>query len=258
MLLFIFLLHLIADYVFQSETMAKKKEDEGIGLIFHLFVYALVMLIIPLLFKNSFVLTVLLILAHTIIDIVFYFIKRKTTNEDGLLTPFVTYLLDQILHIVSILLIVYCYQGLLHELQYTKVAGNILSVLHYYGMNGTKFVQISFLFVVLHKPTNIFITKFLGTFSLDKEDASSKENENKNDKDNDIKAGRYIGTLERLIVVILIYIKQYTAIAWVLTAKSITRHESIREHKISGEYFLLGTLMSLLVVIVISFIVFHA
>lgn len=69
-----------------------------------------------------------------------------------------------------------------------------------------------------------------------------------------MRAGRYIGTLERMIVLFFIALEEYTAIAWVLTAKSITRHEDINKDKISGEYYLLGTLMSLLLVVLTAFV----
>jgi hypothetical protein len=63
-------------------------------------------------------------------------------------------------------------------------------------------------------------------------------------------AGRYIGALERTIVFILVVLQQYTALAFVLTAKSIARFNKIAEDPVFAEKYLLGTLASILLAIV--------
>lgn len=67
-------------------------------------------------------------------------------------------------------------------------------------------------------------------------------------------AGRFIGTLERIIMLIFLSIGQYSAIGLVLTAKSIARYDRISKEKNFAEYYLLGTLISTVVAIVVSFI----
>lgn len=66
-------------------------------------------------------------------------------------------------------------------------------------------------------------------------------------------AGRFIGTLERIIILIFLSIGQYSAIGLVLTAKSIARYERISKEKKFAEYYLLGTLLSTLYAIIVSF-----
>lgn len=66
--------------------------------------------------------------------------------------------------------------------------------------------------------------------------------------------GRFIGTLERIIMLIFLSIGQYSAIGLVLTAKSIARYDRISKEKNFAEYYLLGTLISTVVAIVVSFI----
>ena len=60
----------------------------------------------------------------------------------------------------------------------------------------------------------------------------------------DRNAGRMIGTLERIIMVIFIAIGQYAAVGLVLTAKSIARYDRIAKDQVFAEYYLLGTLLS--------------
>ncbi|MPN60962.1 hypothetical protein SDC9_208695 [bioreactor metagenome] len=63
-------------------------------------------------------------------------------------------------------------------------------------------------------------------------------------------AGAFIGSLERLIIVLLLSVNQYSAIGLVLTAKSVARYDKISKDQIFSEYYLLGTLLSTLYVIV--------
>ena len=58
--------------------------------------------------------------------------------------------------------------------------------------------------------------------------------------------------MERGIIFFLLMYGQYSAMAFVLTAKSIARFKEIEENKINAEYYLIGTLFSITCVIVIS------
>ncbi len=69
-------------------------------------------------------------------------------------------------------------------------------------------------------------------------------------------AGRLIGILERLILLLLLTQNQYGAIGFVLTAKSIARYNKIAESPEFAESYLLGTLLSSLLAIICFFLVF--
>jgi hypothetical protein len=62
-------------------------------------------------------------------------------------------------------------------------------------------------------------------------------------------SGRLIGVLERTITLILILAGQWAAIMLLLTAKSIARFEELKQRRFA-EYFLVGTLVSLLLAVV--------
>lgn len=55
-------------------------------------------------------------------------------------------------------------------------------------------------------------------------------------------AGALIGILERCIILLLLYMGQYSAIGFVPTAKSIARYNRIADDPKFSEYYLLGTL----------------
>ena len=98
---------------------------------------------------------------------------------------------------------------------------------------------LSILFI--HKPVNIFIQNFLSEYRPKTDDRIIKA---------DRKAGRKIGTIERLIMLIFLSKDQYAALGFVLTAKSIARYDKIAKDETFAEYYLLGTLVSTLCVII--------
>ncbi|WP_139822890.1 hypothetical protein [Massilibacteroides vaginae] len=63
------------------------------------------------------------------------------------------------------------------------------------------------------------------------------------DNKNDIeRAGRWIGTLERIMAMGFVLLQQYTAIGFIITAKSVLRYNDRETGK--TEYVLIGTLLS--------------
>ncbi|MDX1567459.1 MAG: DUF3307 domain-containing protein [Longimicrobiales bacterium] len=64
-------------------------------------------------------------------------------------------------------------------------------------------------------------------------------------------SGRLIGILERTITLVLIVLGQWAAIVLLLAAKSIARFEELKDRRFA-EYYLVGTLTSILVAIVVG------
>ncbi|HEV2481122.1 MAG TPA: DUF3307 domain-containing protein [Puia sp.] len=58
-------------------------------------------------------------------------------------------------------------------------------------------------------------------------------------------AGKWIGILERIIVLILVLLNQYSAIGLVIAAKSILRFNEKDRQEAKTEYVLIGTLLSI-------------
>ena len=67
----------------------------------------------------------------------------------------------------------------------------------------------------------------------------------------DYKSGRIVGILERVLMYIFIINGNISSIAFILTAKSIVRFKELND-KSFAEYFLVGTLLSSLLAIVVS------
>jgi hypothetical protein len=66
----------------------------------------------------------------------------------------------------------------------------------------------------------------------------------------------WIGILERILILIFILVGQFAAIGFLIAAKSIFRFNDTREDgNIKAEYFLLGTLVSFTLAIVIGLLI---
>ncbi|MBD5778451.1 DUF3307 domain-containing protein [Pelagicoccus sp. NFK12] len=66
-------------------------------------------------------------------------------------------------------------------------------------------------------------------------------------------AGRYIGHLERILLLIFVYSGQLSAAGLLIAAKSVLRFQKANESRRETEYILVGTLLSFTVGIVLAF-----
>jgi hypothetical protein len=69
------------------------------------------------------------------------------------------------------------------------------------------------------------------------------------------KMGAFIGTLERILTILLVGLESYTAVGFVVTMKSIARYDRVQREKAFAEYFLAGTMLSMLIALLLGLIV---
>lgn len=266
LLLSLFLCHFIGDCYLQSESLARKKSRDLKYQLLHFVLYALSYFPLILLYGKGIIkLLLYLQLMHALIDLFFFFYKKKTNwipsifsplklycekerKQENNLREFNLYFADQILHIIIIIMIYALTSPRANSspLLLTSLGLKINELFHLFGLDSLVFTKVILSVVVIHKPMNIFISLFLSGFTpnIKKEIDSSGKN-----------AGRYIGTLERIIILLFISIEQYTAIGFILTAKSITRFDKIKKDIDFGEYYLIGTLLSFLLIMLYSTII---
>ena len=96
--------------------------------------------------------------------------------------------------------------------------------------------------LLAHWPTNWFIRKIIKRWKP--EEDNSKE-----------RMGAFIGTLERLLTILLVGLQSYTAVGFIITMKSIARYEKVQKEKEFAEYFLAGTMLSILCALILGLIV---
>ena len=92
--------------------------------------------------------------------------------------------------------------------------------------------------------------------AADEQEGDAKNEIKNTTKEKEVEVGKYIGVLERALILIALYINQYSLIPMLLTAKSIIRFPEVSKGgKEYAEYYLVGTLTSFLLAILTGIIV---
>lgn len=175
-------------------------------------------------------------LAHFAIDTVKYVLSIKKKIRKNVKV----FVIDQCAHMVSIFMLAYIMEDLKFSIGHIGIVNNILNT---YGYDAETLARWILAILFIHIPANIFIQNFL-------DDYKPKNKDEKTIIKVDNKAGRRIGTIERLIMLVFLSMDQYAAMGFVLTAKSIARYDKITKDEKFAEYYLLGTLVSTFCVIV--------
>ncbi len=250
--LFLLLLlgHILADYYFQNEELANKKREKLSHLFGHSTIHLITYLLLVLLFWNKgfYLMAIAASVSHFIIDLIKYLMSKaidskgsekltlhlKNLEEQGWL-----YSLDQLFHLVALIALGFGGQiifGTPDKWSLPGIAEITLS---------TQALKYIIAVLVILKPANVTFRQLF---------RQHKPSEVKVSLDKDMKAGQQIGNMERLLMLALLSLGQYTAIALVFTAKSVTRYNRIANEQAFAEYYLLGTLYSILVVIVVHIV----
>jgi len=240
--------HIIGDFYFQSEKIARRKEEQIKWILLHCFLYWIAFLgaSIPVFSRELFISGAALSVLHMIIDFIkFNIMKHKQINKEiSLIEKRDIYVIDQIIHILCVLAVSYY---LTYE-NYQIITYHVYNVFFdIVGISKIKMLCWITILLAIHRPANITISHLISVYK-------PKKNINELGFKEDYMAGRFIGTLERIVILIFITIGQYSAIGLVLTAKSIARYDEIAKNKITAEYYLLGTLLSTVFVIILSFL----
>lgn len=160
------------------------------------------------------------LISHFVIDSFIYWLNMKGKRKDKI------YLLHQILHII---LIYYIGEIIIYkDLDWVQsISSNLLK-------------WILFILIIL-KPVNISFKTLFQKYAPE---------ESNNSKSTIEGAGAMIGKLERLLIAILMYYNQFGAIGLVFTAKSVARFDKISKNPTFAEYYLIGSLYSILSVLI--------
>lgn len=234
--------HFLGDYYFQTDTIAQKENVKD--LLWHCLIYTITMLIliIPVFSGTTILISLLISLTHFLIDYSKYQYKsgRELTHAQNLHL----FLLDQLLHLTIISVANVIMVGNAVEISLIPLL-NDLNQHFYLNIN----LNLSWILVILIvcKPASILVRKALNPFMPADKERNDTGIEN---------AGSLIGIFERLIILFMLSANQFGAIGFVLTAKSVARYNKISEDSQFAEYYLLGTLLSSLIIIVSYYLIF--
>lgn len=244
-LLVLFLIgHVLGDFYLQSDELASSKKKSFSQLLEHglIYFFSMTIILIPI-FGFSFLKWVLVIsLIHFLIDSGIFYLNRKQDLIKN--NKLFFYILDQLLHFITILMVVLVISSRTETVYYTAFFDAILDPSY---INIQSILNWMLAIAILIKPVSISINKILAQYeptTVDEEEFGHPG------------AGSLIGILERLIILVMLSQNQYGAIGFVLTAKSIARYNKIAENPQFSEYYLLGTLLSMLLVILTHILIF--
>ena len=218
MIIFVKLLlaHLLGDFLWQPTAWVLDKESKkhrSKYLYIHTLLHGILawLLVCELAF-GWFALA--LALSHGGIDYLKLQFQKKKTKRNW-------FVIDQILHLVTILIVVSLYQNLTID----------------FSVFNNSFWMVITGILFLTKPSSIIIKNMISIWTPESKTKDDDSLEN---------AGNYIGIFERLFIFCFILTGHFEAIGFLLAAKSIFRFGDLREAKDRKltEYVLIGTLLS--------------
>ena len=228
--------HIIADFYIQSAEMAEKKEKKIRWVLLHSLSYwgGMLVVMLPFLSWNMLAIATAAGIGHFVIDLGKHLYKklRKKENQNRL---------DRNTFLISYFAVVMKIE--LTELECVEQFFSVIQISEKSLLSGVLAV------LLIYKPADILIQKILKTYRPVSEIRDNKIII----KDNN--TGRIIGMIERTIMLVFLVIGQYSSVGLVLTAKSIARYDRIAKEKDFAEYYLLGTLLSTIIVVLSSFVI---
>ncbi|VTS27711.1 cytochrome bd biosynthesis ABC transporter ATPase and permease [Streptococcus porcinus] len=216
--------HFLSDFHFQSPEIADQKDTSLRYLAYHILGVAAPLIILTCLIPKLWLITFLIVASHSLIDLCKSKVIKLFQWKQGWI-----FLLDQFIHIMIIV-----YASII-------LTPNPLPQ----WLSHRSLLVILFL-ILITKPTNISFKIFF-----------SKYQPEQGQKMDTIRgAGATIGILERIVIGICMIMGQFASIGLVFTAKSIARYNKISESPAFAEYYLIGSLFSILSVFLAAWICF--
>jgi len=213
--------HLLADFLLQRKSWVEErwiKNWKAKTLYYHVLIVGILTYLFSGYYQNWWI-PLGVVLTHFVTDL----LKSYTANE------LKYFLLDQLVHFIIILAAWYLY--LMPEINLMEKVQILFE--------DEKSLAIVAAYIFIIWPSGFFIAK-------------ATENWQKQIKNDGLEdAGRWIGMLERVLILTFVLINQFSGIGFLIAAKSILRFSDIKnvENRKDAEYILLGTMMSFILAI---------
>lgn len=252
----ILLAHVLGDFYSQTNNMAEKKKNQASYVFCHSIFYALTIAVtfLATLEKNTemFQMIACLAIAHMMIDYLKFYVASNFTID-----AFHSFCIDQVAHLLAMGLIWYYYKDSIVACDYVCYKVPYLPCLPLAMILAT---------LIVLKPASCFIMATGlkkvdisgGTTEEKKAEVNEKEDEEKKSDANGRKTqikdgtGKKIGYCERLLILCFLMYGKLDALGFVIAAKSISRFSEIKENTANAEYYIFGTLISMVIVVVVA------
>ena len=219
--------HVVGDFVLQPNAWVKhkrRKKHKSKFVYFHGLIHLLLLIVVLEFNFSLWPYMLLIIISHLIIDLTKLHLQNANNSR-------ALFFIDQSLHLIVIALVVYLNYpfSISSEKLFSKeVLLTILAV------------------IMLTSVSSILIKTIMSKWKL--EDTQPKMALKH--------AGAYIGILERLFIFLFIILNQWSAIGFLITAKSVFRFGDLsraKDRKLT-EYILIGTLCSFIIAVSIGLV----
>lgn len=221
--------HLISDFLFQNKWMCEQKKclktiNGWMVQVLHTLIHSLMAYLLVAQW-TCWLIPLIIFVSHFVIDVC-----KAVIGKDGMWT----FIFDQVAHLVVILFLFYLYVG--HTFNFLQIPDNLWILMVAY--------------ILILKPSSIFIEMFYKRW-INKSTISQKDNKQQKSLPN---AGKYIGYLERILIVTFMLCGSLEGIGFLLAAKSVFRFGDLQksEDVQSTEYVLIGTFLSFAIAVIIG------
>lgn len=218
-LLMVLGIHALGDFYLQNDKLAQDKQDKVFPLAKHALLYALAF--VPLLFIAPWMMFGIVVFSHALLDTV-KFLYQKFIKKTAVL-----FIVDQLCHI-----------GVLAAVSGWYLPNFSLALDHVYVL------KITVLLLWVAKPVSVMFIELFDRYRSTQATGTQG-------------AGKVIGYLERLILAILLIVGEYGVIGWIIAAKTFARSKQLSDSQAFSEYFLVGTLISILSTLALFFVLFQ-
>ncbi|MBP2652908.1 MAG: hypothetical protein H6Q73_477 [Firmicutes bacterium] len=245
--------HVLVDFVLQGECMSREKGVRKIVLLKHILQLFLVsgVLAWPYFGQKLDLWGMLLALTlfHGCLDRVKTWYESNNTNRQ-----LEAFIVDQFIHIASIIV---CFIPLIKDIQPTAsalvvwefLAGSYPALRDITSDKAYVFIVAAAIYIFNVKGATVVTRLVLKKYDFRRIDNLAKDECIAKTESNGIRnPGEAIGNLERILVLTLLLEKNYATIGLVIAAKTIARYKKLEE-KDFAEYFLVGTLISILIAV---------
>lgn len=212
------LAHLLTDFVFQPTRWIESRNKKHFQSV-HLYLHGLITGLVALLLigLHYWRVAIVIWITHTLID------GWKSCQPDK--TKY--FLIDQCLHLFVILT---CWYFIFLNFDDVVSAWDLINT------KSSLIIITAYIFVTF--PSGILIGQLTKKWREQIADAPTLGN-----------AGKWIGIIERIIILTLVFNHQYAAMGLLITAKSLLRFSEANRAEIKTEYLLIGTLISITIAI---------
>jgi len=219
----ILLAHVLTDFVFQPDQFAENKGRITVLLVHSLIFFLLsIILLLPTFSYQTIIALGLLASFHGVVDYFKNLLQKRAGK--GL---WLFFLGDQMLHVLGIGAFIF-----IIDKTSSKAWVDVLSP--YWSKPSMFLFSSLFIFIVFGGGffTGILCKGFLAGLNSEKKPGIER-------------AGRYIGILERSLVLTAVLFGKIEFIGFIFAAKSIARYPEMKEGSHFAEYYLIGTLTSI-------------